>query len=214
MGSWCDSPTSRINARAGPLGRGGRAGRGSVAKGNTSTAGNPFGRPPHSAVPRRSRLSQAARAADMGMLSYVARSAVAFGREARRGCTGFRWRRVSRFVWSGSRLGDGRRRGPTMTYRAVWNGQVLAESDRTVRLEGNHYFPPQSLRREFQQHPDDLPLEGGGEVLHGHRGRPEESGRGLVLPRPFSRRSTDPWVHRVLERGAGRTGQGQQGGRF
>jgi uncharacterized protein (DUF427 family) len=36
-----------------------------------------------------------------------------------------------------------------MTYRAVWNGQVLAESDRTVKLEGNHYFPPQSLRREF-----------------------------------------------------------------
>lgn len=32
--------------------------------------------------------------------------------------------------------------------RAVWNGQVLAEAPRTVRMEGNHYFPPDSLRRE------------------------------------------------------------------
>ena len=30
--------------------------------------------------------------------------------------------------------------------RAVWNGAVLAESDRTVYLEGNHYFPRESLR--------------------------------------------------------------------
>ena len=33
--------------------------------------------------------------------------------------------------------------------RAVWNGAVLAEAPSTVRVEGNHYFPPESLRREF-----------------------------------------------------------------
>jgi uncharacterized protein (DUF427 family) len=33
--------------------------------------------------------------------------------------------------------------------RAIWNGAVLAESDRTIVVEGNHYFPPESLRREF-----------------------------------------------------------------
>jgi uncharacterized protein (DUF427 family) len=33
--------------------------------------------------------------------------------------------------------------------RAVWNGAVLAESDDTLVVEGNHYFPPESLRREF-----------------------------------------------------------------
>ncbi|WP_184075249.1 DUF427 domain-containing protein [Nocardiopsis mwathae] len=32
--------------------------------------------------------------------------------------------------------------------RAVWNGVVLAEAERTVSVEGNHYFPPESLRRE------------------------------------------------------------------
>lgn len=32
---------------------------------------------------------------------------------------------------------------------AVWNGVVLAEAPRTVRVEGNHYFPPESVRREY-----------------------------------------------------------------
>ncbi len=26
--------------------------------------------------------------------------------------------------------------------RATWNGETLAESDSTVVIEGNHYFPP------------------------------------------------------------------------
>jgi len=32
--------------------------------------------------------------------------------------------------------------------RAVWNGAVVAESDRTRVVEGNHYFPPESVRRD------------------------------------------------------------------
>jgi uncharacterized protein (DUF427 family) len=32
--------------------------------------------------------------------------------------------------------------------RAVWNGTVLAESDDTVVVEGNHYFPADSVRAE------------------------------------------------------------------
>lgn len=32
--------------------------------------------------------------------------------------------------------------------KAIWNGTVIAESDETVVVEGNHYFPPGSLRRE------------------------------------------------------------------
>jgi uncharacterized protein (DUF427 family) len=32
--------------------------------------------------------------------------------------------------------------------RAIWNGVVVAESDRTQVVEGNHYFPPEALRRE------------------------------------------------------------------
>ena len=32
--------------------------------------------------------------------------------------------------------------------KALWNGAVIAESDRTQVVEGNHYFPPESVRRE------------------------------------------------------------------
>jgi uncharacterized protein (DUF427 family) len=35
--------------------------------------------------------------------------------------------------------------------RAEWNGAVLAESEDIVIVEGNAYFPEQSLRREFFQ---------------------------------------------------------------
>lgn len=33
--------------------------------------------------------------------------------------------------------------------KAIWNGQVIAESDDTVVVEGNHYFPADSIAREF-----------------------------------------------------------------
>ena len=33
--------------------------------------------------------------------------------------------------------------------KAMWNGEVLAESDATVIVEGNHYFPPESVNTEY-----------------------------------------------------------------
>lgn len=33
--------------------------------------------------------------------------------------------------------------------KAIWNNQVIAESDQTVVVEGNHYFPPDSIQKEF-----------------------------------------------------------------
>jgi uncharacterized protein (DUF427 family) len=33
--------------------------------------------------------------------------------------------------------------------QASWNGQVVAESDDTVVVDGNHYFPAESLKQEF-----------------------------------------------------------------
>jgi hypothetical protein len=35
--------------------------------------------------------------------------------------------------------------------KAIWNGKVIAEADRTEIVEGNHYFPSETLRREFFQ---------------------------------------------------------------
>jgi uncharacterized protein (DUF427 family) len=33
--------------------------------------------------------------------------------------------------------------------KAVWNGAVIAESDKTVVVEGNHYFPTSSVHAEY-----------------------------------------------------------------
>lgn len=33
--------------------------------------------------------------------------------------------------------------------KAIWNGQVIAESNNTVVVEGNHYFPADSVKSEF-----------------------------------------------------------------
>lgn len=33
--------------------------------------------------------------------------------------------------------------------RAMWNGAVLAESDRCLVVEGNQYFPPDAIKREY-----------------------------------------------------------------
>ncbi len=33
--------------------------------------------------------------------------------------------------------------------RALWNGEVIAEAPQTIQVEGNHYFPADSVRRGF-----------------------------------------------------------------
>jgi len=38
--------------------------------------------------------------------------------------------------------------------KATWNGEVLAESDETVVVEGNHYFPADSIKREHFRESD------------------------------------------------------------
>ncbi len=33
--------------------------------------------------------------------------------------------------------------------KAIFNGEIIAESNDTIIIEGNHYFPPSSLKKEF-----------------------------------------------------------------
>ncbi len=33
--------------------------------------------------------------------------------------------------------------------KAIWKNAVLAESNDTVVVEGNHYFPPESINHEI-----------------------------------------------------------------
>ncbi|MFM2429587.1 MAG: hypothetical protein RLZZ511_800 [Cyanobacteriota bacterium] len=35
--------------------------------------------------------------------------------------------------------------------QAIWNGQVIAQSDRCEVVEGNQYFPPDALKMEYFQ---------------------------------------------------------------
>lgn len=41
-----------------------------------------------------------------------------------------------------------------MRKQAIWNGTVLAESDDLVQVEGNHYFPKESLNAELFKESD------------------------------------------------------------
>ncbi|VAW30390.1 hypothetical protein MNBD_BACTEROID07-1881 [hydrothermal vent metagenome] len=33
--------------------------------------------------------------------------------------------------------------------KAIWNNKVIAESNKTIVVERNHYFPPESVKKEF-----------------------------------------------------------------
>ncbi|MGI9552286.1 MAG: DUF427 domain-containing protein [Aurantibacter sp.] len=33
--------------------------------------------------------------------------------------------------------------------KAIWNNTILAESDDTIVIENNHYFPSESLKKEY-----------------------------------------------------------------
>lgn len=38
--------------------------------------------------------------------------------------------------------------------KAIWNGKTLAESNATLIIEGNHYFPPESINESYFEKSD------------------------------------------------------------
>ena len=38
--------------------------------------------------------------------------------------------------------------------KAIWENQIVAESDETIVIEGNNYFPPSSVNREYLEESD------------------------------------------------------------
>lgn len=38
--------------------------------------------------------------------------------------------------------------------KAIWNGEIIAESDNTIVIEGNHYFPPDAIKKDFYKPSD------------------------------------------------------------
>lgn len=37
---------------------------------------------------------------------------------------------------------------------AKWNGKTIAKSESTIMIEGNHYYPPESVNQEYLQKSD------------------------------------------------------------
>ena len=33
--------------------------------------------------------------------------------------------------------------------KAIWNGKIIAESDKTINIEGNQYFPEKSVNKDY-----------------------------------------------------------------
>jgi len=53
--------------------------------------------------------------------------------------------------------------------KALWNGQIVAESDKTVVVENNHYFPEASLTMPFfenSEHSSHCPWKGDASYYH------------------------------------------------
>ena len=53
--------------------------------------------------------------------------------------------------------------------KAIWNHEVIAESENTIAVEGNHYFPPESVNQKFltpSEHTSVCPWKGVASYYH------------------------------------------------
>lgn len=53
--------------------------------------------------------------------------------------------------------------------KAIWNNHVIAESNDTIVVEGNHYFPAESVKKEFllnSDHTTTCPWKGKAHYHH------------------------------------------------
>ena len=88
--------------------------------------------------------------------------------------------------------------------KAIWNGKVVAESDRIEVVEGNIYFPPEALKREYfadSNHTSICPWKGTAGyfslTVDGKTRTPPGSTLTPSLPRPISKAS---WPSGVVSR--------------
>jgi len=71
--------------------------------------------------------------------------------------------------------------------KALWKGAVLAESDRTVVVEGNHYFPRSAVRAEYMRPSDThtvCPWKGTASYLHVEVNGERNADAGWFYPNP------------------------------
>ena len=73
--------------------------------------------------------------------------------------------------------------------KATWEGAVLAESDRTIEVEDNQYFPPDAIHKEFfkpsEQH-SVCPWKGTASYYDVEVGGKRNAGAAWYYPEPKS----------------------------
>jgi uncharacterized protein (DUF427 family) len=81
--------------------------------------------------------------------------------------------------------------------KAIWNGAVLAESDDTVVVEGNHYFPRDSLNEEHFERSRAASVcfwKGIARYYHVRAGDERNRNAAWSYPHPF------PWIRKIKGR--------------
>ena len=81
--------------------------------------------------------------------------------------------------------------------KATWNGVVLAESDRTSVVEGNHYFPPDSLHAQYFKPSATHTIcswKGTASYYHLEAGRERNPNGAWTYRHPY------PWIRKIKNR--------------
>lgn len=81
--------------------------------------------------------------------------------------------------------------------RAIWNGTVVAESDDTIVVEGNHYFPAESLSDEHFERSraaSVCPWKGIARYYDLRAGGERNRNAAWTYPHPF------PWIRKIKGR--------------
>ena len=71
--------------------------------------------------------------------------------------------------------------------KAIWNNEILAESNETRVVENNHYFPPDSINSKFFQLSDShtvCPWKGKASYFHIQVGDEKNSDAAWFYPHP------------------------------
>ncbi|MEN3203287.1 MAG: DUF427 domain-containing protein [Atribacterota bacterium] len=71
--------------------------------------------------------------------------------------------------------------------RAIYQGTVIAESNETIFLEGNHYFPPEAVKKEYlvpSDHRTVCPWKGEASYYHVKVGNVVSENAAWYYPHP------------------------------
>ncbi|MGI8413454.1 MAG: DUF427 domain-containing protein [Solirubrobacteraceae bacterium] len=81
--------------------------------------------------------------------------------------------------------------------RAIWNGVTVAQSDATISIEGNHYFPAESVDHDVMRRSPMkslCPWKGLASYYHVDAGGRRSTNAAWTYCHPF------PWIRKIKNR--------------